>query len=62
MHWWENVSIVDVVYIIFFSLIINWMISLSIVTQVASDKSIRVRSALICALCGIVLGFIIHLI
>lgn len=50
-----------IILIILFSLTINWMISLSIVAFSSEDKKIRIRSAVICSVCGIILGCLVNL-
>jgi hypothetical protein len=51
----------DVLYIILFSIAINWMISLSILFQVTEDKAIKIRSGILLFLSGIISGCLIYL-
>lgn len=47
--------------IILFSLMINWMISLTIMAQVSDSKNIRNRFFILAFLSGILTGYIIYL-
>jgi hypothetical protein len=61
MHWWVVLFIVSILLIVLFSIILNWLISLAILTQVTESKNIRIRSTILCSLSGIILGIIIKL-
>jgi hypothetical protein len=46
--------------IICFSIVLNWSISLSLVSFNSQDKKVRLKSAILSLLSGIVLGCIIY--
>ena len=52
--------IVDVLLYILFSVILNWMISLSIILQVTDNKKVRIRSVAMSVLSGVALAFIVQ--
>lgn len=49
-------------FIILFAININWMISLSLVAFTSQEKNVRIRSAILCSLSGILLGYLVYLI
>ena len=51
----------NVLYIVLFSIAINWMISLSILFQVSQDRVIKIRSGILLLLSGIISGYIVYL-
>jgi hypothetical protein len=51
----------NIVYIILYSVLINWMISLSILFQVSESKNIRLRSGILLLISGIISGYVIYL-
>ena len=51
----------NVLYIVLFSLAINWMISLSILFQVSENKNIKIRSGILLFLSGIISGYLVYL-
>lgn len=51
----------DIIAIVLFSAILNWMISLSILTQVSNSSKIRIRAAILNAIAGIALGCILYI-
>lgn len=50
-----------VALVILFSLLINWMISLSILNQVSEKKQVRVRAAALLFVSGILCGYVVYL-
>jgi hypothetical protein len=50
-----------VLLIIAFSLLINWMISLSMLSFSTKEKKIRIRSAILCTISGLLLGYVVYL-
>lgn len=51
----------SVLYVFLFSVLINWMISLSILFQVSADTKIKIRSGILLFLSGIISGYIVYL-
>jgi hypothetical protein len=51
----------NALYIVLFSIVINWMISLAILFQVAEDKAVKIRSGILLFLSGIISGYIVYL-
>jgi hypothetical protein len=49
------------VLVILFSLVLNWMISLTILFQVAEEKDKKIRAIILSLLSGFILGYIIYL-
>lgn len=50
-----------VILIIAFSIVLNWMISLSIMSFINNDRRSRIRFGIFSGLSGIILGYIIYL-
>jgi hypothetical protein len=52
-----NVAIIIILY----SLFINWIVSLALLSFFSQDKKVRIRSAILSTISGCILGYLVYL-